>query len=239
MRTWQSETERYRDRVALLSDKLNEFGDVIGELPRAPLSIQLTDIAAIEYQICILIIGAFRSAQQLTSSLYLLWLTGQFLGASLMARLLLEHFGVLAFTRTKVFEKARSGADIEACQRRLSRLLLGSKSGIPMPWSQEPAHVTPINVMDFLREAETLSQGTLAHYNFLCDASHPSYLQHSYLLFSGPDYDNWSNDRFAEQAHKTLAHTLLVSEFAVNAITNEGIRLFTDCLPRIKAELPS
>jgi hypothetical protein len=112
---------------------------------------------------------------------------------------------------------------------------LGSKSEVPLPTGLVEHHPV-INVMEFIREADLISPGTADAYAFLCDASHPTYLQHSYLLFASADYDNWSNPKFSETAHSILERTLSIAEGALLGIKETGLEIFNGCLPMILYE---
>ena len=55
---------------------------------------------------------------------------------------------------------------------------LSDKAAIPCPWAGDGETVHPINVMEFVRHADRNHIGAEDDYKFLCDASHPTYLQH-------------------------------------------------------------
>jgi hypothetical protein len=236
MEPWARETERYRKRALELGYSLNDLADEIKKLPRAPLSARLSDKAAIQFQVCLLTIGIFRSAQQLASSLQLLWPSGQFVTASLTTRLLVELQGVLAYADRKVLRKLDDPNNIEICHTRMVKLLLGSKSGVLSLQGDSRDARPVVNVMDFIKEGEGAFPGLSDTYSFLCDGSHPTYLQHSYLLFAGPNYDNWTNEALAVEAHRTLERTLSAAEGALAGIRSTGLAIFAECLSLILSE---
>lgn len=237
MEVWRKEIERYQGRVLSLGHSLNELADEIEKLPRAPLTTALSDKAALQFQICLLTIGAFRSAQQLAKSLQIVWLAGHFVTSSLVIRLMLELQGLLAYAERKVLKPLVGDNCIDTCQAKMMKLLFGSKSGVLSPRGDSRQPHPLVNVMDFIKEGEAVFPGLSGTYSFLCDASHPTYLQHSYLVFAGPHYDNWSNDTFATEAHLTLERTLSAAEFALAGIRSSGMSIFAECMPLIVSEI--
>jgi hypothetical protein len=73
-------------------------------------------------------------------------------------------------------------------------------------------------------------------YDFLCDAAHPNYTKHGYLLFAGSEYDNWRNPVFAAAAREILDRTVGAAEQAIAGIVESAIRIVEDCLPQVLAE---
>jgi hypothetical protein len=232
---WSQETEPYRDRVGKLYDILDLLTPAFGQLPSSPLSYRPSTIGGLKYQLCILTIGTSRSAQELLSSVAVLSVTGRFLAASVCIRLLIELWGALAYAEGKVLRKLEQPADVATASERLLKLLHGSKSGVPS-FRGGTDKVPVINVMEFVRAADALSPGVLQTYDFLCDAAHPTYTQHGYLLFSGSDYDNWSNEVFARHAHFVLNKTVTAAELAILGLSQTGNRILAACLPQITEE---
>jgi hypothetical protein len=235
MEAWQVRTEHLKERIAALYDILNLLTVPIAKLPSSPLSFALSDKGALKYQLCILTIGAARSAQELKSSTYLLWVLGRFLTASICVRLLIELWGMLAYAESKVMKKMEEPDGLSIASERMKKLMLGSKSGVPLPAGIQGTYPI-INVIEFIRAAEQLSTGVEEEYAFLCDASHPTYAQHSYLIFSGSEYDNWSNKKFGENAQLILERTVSAAELAVRGVVDAGVRIFDGCLPQILDE---
>jgi hypothetical protein len=232
---WSRETEPYRDRVGKLYDVLDLLTPAFKWLPPSPLSYRPSTIGDMKYQLCILTIGTSRSAQELLSSVAILSVTGRFLATSVCVRLLVELWGVLAYAESKVLGKLEEPADVATANERLVKLLHGSKSRVPS-FRGDMDRVPVINVMESVRAADALSPGVLQTYDFLCDAAHPTYTQHGYLLFSGSDYDNWSNEVFARHAHEVLNKTVTAAELAILGLSQTGNRIFAACLPQITEE---
>lgn len=235
LETWNHETVVFRDRIGSLYETLNAVGPTLSRLPSAPLDFQLTEIGAAKYQLCLLAIGAIRSAQELLSSISLLAVTGNFLSVSVCTRLLIELLGQLEFSDRMVLRYLDRPGGLDAARARLRRLLRGSKSNEPDLQGGVP-DVAVINVMEFVRAAEAAKPGMQEFYDFLCDAAHPNYTKHGYLLFAGAEYDNWRNPAFAVAARGILDRTVGAAEQAIAGIVESTIRLVEDCLPQILAE---
>jgi len=234
LETWNRETVGYRDRIGALHEILNTLGPVFSRIPRAPLDFQPTKVGALKYQLCLLVIGTARSAQELLSSISLLAVTGSFLSASVCTRLLIELVGQLAFADQRVLQRLGSPNELEAATERLKRLLHGSK--VSVPERDGIPDVAVINVMEFVRAAEAVVPGMQKSYDFLCDASHPNFTQHGYLLFAGSEYDNWRNPAFAGAAREILDKTVAAAEQAIVGIVECATQIVEKCLPQILAE---
>lgn len=235
MEQWQSETESYRDRIGDLYEILDLATPAFSQLPSAPLDHLPSERMALKYNLCVLTIGTARSAQELLSSISILSVTGNFLAASVCVRLIIELWGVLAYAEAKVLKVLEDPEGTHRAQQRLVRLICGSKSGVaPLSGSNK---VTSINVMEFVRAADNLVPGIQQTYEFLCDSAHPTFGQHGYLLFSGSEYDNWSNKVFADGAHIILAKTVEAAEAGIRGIAESACRIFSSCLPEIIEEV--
>lgn len=245
MENWQKQIERYEARVDQLSEPLDQLPRELIRLPSAPLNYKPSEHGLLYYQICMLVGGTCSSAYELCGSLGALWHSGRFLGASLCARLLLEFWGSSEYLQRQVLQKLDRTGDIGAAGQKLQKLLLGSKSSVRFPWGHM-SEEKPINVMDFVREAETAHPGTMANYEFLCDASHPSFVQHTYLFMAGASavgknltMDSWSNSLFAPHAHGIFDRTLSAAESATQGIGASGIKILQSSLPIVLADSES
>ena len=235
MENWQEHTNRYLDRTVRLREPLARLGKALQPLPPAPLDFELSARGRIHYQLCIAVIGGVRSADELCSSIEALWISGRFLTISLSVRLLIEMWGAVEFARREIMEKLEQTNDLEAAQRKISRFLLGANSDVPLPWGGVSGK-NLVHVMEMVRQAEVASPGTKANYDFLCDASHPCYLQHTYLMLAGSKHDNWSNSMFAAYGHQMLDRTLKAAEDATKGIAEAGIVIIDASMPVILAD---
>jgi hypothetical protein len=125
--------------------------------------------------------------------------------------------------------------ELEAATARLQRLLHGFKTDEP-DLRDGTLNVTAINVMEFVRAAEAARPGMQKIYDFLCNAAHPNFTQHGYLVFAGSEYDNWSNPVFATAAREILDKTVSAAEQAIVGIVESAIRIVESCLPQTLAE---
>ena len=189
----------------------------------------------LNYQVCLLVLGGYRSAIELVSSVGSLWRCGRFISASLCVRLLIEVWASSVYANRQVVRNLEQTGDMAAAKAKVARLLFGSKSLVPLPFGRS-TEAKAVHVMDFIREADAASPGTMETYEFLCDACHPSYLQHTYLLFAGAEQDNWSNELFAKYGHELLDRTLSAAEGAVRGIEESGVDIVRASLPAVLAE---
>ena len=103
LKPWQQHTAEIVPRVTTLGATSFKFVlDRLAVLPQAPFAVRLSDVAAIKYQLVILVIGTLRSAREITTSSSKLWLQGHFLLASIGIRALLELNGQLLWAEKKV-----------------------------------------------------------------------------------------------------------------------------------------
>lgn len=233
--SWNRETVGHRDRIGSLYETLTALGPVFSRIPSSSLDFQPTEVGALKYQLSVLAIGAARSAQELLSSVSLLAITGKFLSASICTRLLIELLGQLEFADQKVLQRLARPDELEAATALLRRLLHGTKvGGRPLP--DGVPNIAAINVMEFVRAAEAARPGMQEAYDFLCNAAHPNFTQHGYLLFAGSEYDNWRNPVFAAAAREILDKTVAAAEQAVAGIVESATRIVENCLPQSLTE---
>lgn len=232
---WQSETERYKVRVAQLPEPLQKLQAELQAIPSAPLDFRPSDFGLIHYQACLLALGGCRAATELVSSFESIWGSGRFLSASLVVRLLVEISGASVYANRQVVHKLKRTNDIAAARAKITKLLHGSRSGVPLPFGGVSKE-KPVHVMDFIREADMVYPGTMDSYEFLCDACHPSFLQNTYLMFAGVEQDNWSNKQFARYGHDLLDRTLSAAERAVSSLQESGIAIVRTSLPLVLSD---
>jgi hypothetical protein len=125
----------------------------------------------------------------------------------------MELWGAVAYAEREVLGKLDKTGDMNKALERADHLLVGSK--VRVNWRSDAEHIQPTNVMAFIKAANEISPGTEAIYNFLCDSSHPSFMQHMALLFAGPEYDNWNNETFASEAVGILEKTIMAAESSI------------------------
>ena len=232
---WQTHTERYDDRIARLSEPMQTLGPEIRALPFAPLDYKPSERGLLYYQLCLFVLAGCRSSSELVYSLGLLWRSGRFLSASLCIRLLIEIWGSSVYANRQVLSKLSLTGDIAAAKAKVARLLFGSRLSVPLPYGGS-IKVKPVNVMDFIREADAACPGIMDTYQFLCDACHPSFFQHTWLLLAGAEQDNWSNERFAEYGHQLLDRSVNAAEQAISGIEESGVQIVRASLPMVLAD---
>ena len=129
---WQQETVKYSDRIAALRLITMELED---ELKRFPgwLSFSPTDAGSVRYRALIFVSHSLASAAELITSIQLLWGHARFLAAAHCIRLLFELWGSLIYAQMKVVRKLAVKDGTKVADERLTKLLLGTKSGPLLP----------------------------------------------------------------------------------------------------------
>ena len=213
---------------------LNVAYEEIQKLPVGPLSHPLSDENALRYQACLYVIGALRSATEVGTAAQIGWFAGKFLAASVLIRMLIELWGAVAYVERKVLKKIEEG-ELTTAATRMRKLLLGSKTGVSFRPDVE-GEKSVVNLMEFIRAADSIWPGVEDDYIFLCDAAHPAYVPNTHLLFAGAVYDNWSNEAFARAMHPTLDRTLSIAETALEGLRDVSMEIFARCIPSIVYE---
>jgi hypothetical protein len=235
IKPWQQHTAQFIPRAMAVGATTFEFmRDHLAVLPQAPLAVRLSEAASLKYQLAILVIGTLRTAQEIATSSSKLWLEGHFLLASIGIRTLIELNGRLLWAEKRVLAPLTEGA-IDVVSERVEKLLLGSKSAIPLARGDVGPRPL-INVMEFVRAAEAARPGAMSDYEFLCDSAHPSYMMQTWMLFAGPDHDNWTNETFAAEVGLLLNRILGIAEGALVDLESLSDRILVDVVPAILAE---
>ena len=232
---WKNQTARYEARVDGLGVPLIKLRDDLKQLPLAPLAYRPSNIGLIKYQLCLLVGGGIRSACELVQSTQLLWRSGRFLSASLNIRLLMEIWGALTYSEAQVLQILDESGDVSKVSGRIEKLFYGFESGVPLPWGGVSTQST-VNVMDLMKEADTMLPGAMNTYKFLCDACHPTFVQYTYLLLAGANYEYWSDKKFAAEAHDVLDRALHGAETAVQGMQMVSYAILRNALPLILDE---
>lgn len=232
---WRLHTARFQDRALVLGSNTFEFlHDHLDRLPSWPVTTPLSDRAAIKFQACLVVIGSLRTAREVVFSGSKLWLQGHFLLAATAVRMLLELHGQLAWVHQEAVVAIERG-DLELAQARLAKVIFGSNTAIPFVRGGLGPHPL-VNVMDFVRAGEIALPGSMDDYKFLCDGAHPSYMLQSWLLFAGPDHDNWTNETFARQADALLERIVATAERCLPSIEEIASKVLAACVPEVQAE---
>jgi hypothetical protein len=223
-------TSIYDERASALgATRLNAIYEELKRIPPT-CAHPISDGTHVRHLLCLHLESIVRAAREIGDATQLAWFSGRFLAASALIRMTIELAGASAYADKKVLRKLEGGQAIIA-QRRMNKLLVGSKGG------DMAADLPPVNVLDLVRAADTTSPGAAADYAFLCDAAHPSYMQNTLLLLAGSTYDNWSNETFTTRMHVTLDRTLRAGEAALAGIETVGLDMLRRCLPPILEEM--
>lgn len=175
-------------------------------------------------------IGLFSAVRQVRSTIRDQWRTGSLVVVPLSTRFLFEMWGAIHFSRLTLGRLMVHDA-LDQATGRAVRLLLGSRSGVGLPWGGVSGQRS-LNVLDFIRALGDTCPNAEEFYAFLSDTSHPSFVQNLWFHMAGPPIANWGNALFSEHVHGLLEKTLSAFELAshgteddVIAILDEGTRL--------------
>lgn len=233
MNSRPTEVAEFDERARAITGALLEScRSMAARLPDAPLDAPLNEANAVRYLLCLYVIGAIRSANEVCKSFQLVWFSGQFLVASMLTRMLIELWGSIAFAEQRVLQVIEAGDPLKA-NAKMVQLIFGSKGGVRLH-NLLPINEPAINVMEFVRAADALQSGAQKDYEFLCDAAHPSYLANTFLVFAGSEHNSWSNEVFAKEMHEKLDRTLTIADRALKGIVASAMDVFERTLPQIE-----
>jgi len=157
-------------------------------------------------------VSLFSISQLVRSAVREHWLAGQFVIIPLTTRFLFEIWGALHFAQITLHALIKGG-DLDRLARRVTRLALGSRAHVLLPWGQASSQRS-LNVAELVRTLRDVCPDGEDLYAFLSEASHPNFVQSTYFQMMGPPAPNWSNSRFREHAHALLNKTLGIFEIA-------------------------
>lgn len=217
--SWNAETSRYLPRFQALPVHISEASSVLSSLGvTLPLNGSEGIRTILMTQLVLFNISSLRVSHDLTKAAELLFREGRITSVCLQLRLLFEFWGATAFA-SALCDRVRNAANLEDAATLetvvvpINRLIAGSRSPVKLPWGGE-TRATSYNVMNFIQHLEKCEPGTKREYDFLCEACHPSFVQHSYFWMAGSAGDNWTNEVFREHAHALLEQLISAGEKA-------------------------
>jgi len=232
---WAAALEPYTKRIDAFGAM---FADMASLMKRFPglLSFKPTAAGSVRFRTLIKANETVASAQELWSSIVLLWSHGHILAATHCVRLVLELWAMLLFLKYEILEKMEKGVDSEDLDELLQRLMLGTNSNPLLPAGLEgPIDLVRIKKLNKIAKKKV---GTYEEdYAFLCDVSHPSYV-HSYFQFVRLQ-PGWSNPYAVEERHRILEHVTSALERALAGIRDVIAEIYEECVPPLQAEIQS
>jgi len=212
--SWREETKIYHSRLERASSLSSEVGDTIkNKYPGKYWSSQPDDeTTSVAIKIVIYAVTGFSYSLALRPIIEQQFKSGQFMIVPLNVRFFFEMWGGVHYAKS-LLEKLSGKESVESEFKKVNKLLMGARSEVMLPWgglATEPS----IHIMDFIRSIEKDYKGSEELYNFLCEASHPNFVQNTYFQMAGPPVSNWDNVKFNEHGHKLLEKTLASYELA-------------------------
>jgi hypothetical protein len=232
MEQWEINTSRYVERIGNLADVLDDTLTTVGRLRITqwgddhipPVRTHLL------IQLALFVSGSAQTIDQLVDHTGRLWADGRMVGVSPLVRLVFEYWGAIVFANDIAMKLLQDGGDIDAVTERCVRLTSGSRSPVRLPWG-DMTTARAYSVMEFVRRLADDQPDALQRYDFLCEASHPSFFQHFYFVMASKRYDNWSNEVFAAHAHELLEKTVSSLELAIAGVRAEAAAFVDAVLP--------
>ncbi len=225
---WKVETEPYLPDLRLLAKELSVPATLTSEMPPAPFPTEPPESARYSFLLCAACLNALASANELADGIIGSWERGRFLNSAVLTRSLFELWGFAHYGRAKLL-RGNSGLP----GGELERFWFGSSSNVSLPWGGN-SNTPPIGVRQYIQHLDTDFENAGEDYAFLCDAAHPTMLQHFYLLMAGPLQDNWSNDTFRAHGHDLLRRLARIARRACTGMRDDITTVLTESVPNLR-----
>lgn len=224
--SWKEETKQYHSRLENISAVSDEVAEAIkSNFPGKYWDISDKDEkASVVSRIIIYAVNGFSYSLGLRPIIEQQFKQGQFMIFPLCVRFFFEMWGGVNYAKSLI-EKISKKENVENELSKVNRLLTGARSEVMLPWG-ELATESSIHVMDFIRSIEKEHSGAEESYNFLCEASHPNFVQNGYFQMAGPPVSNWDNKAFNKHGHVLLDKTVSIYEQAANNSESDILGIF-------------
>ncbi|MEX2166502.1 MAG: hypothetical protein WD852_05710 [Methyloceanibacter sp.] len=232
---WASELEPYTKRIRALGES---FVDMTAQMQKFPglLDFAPTAAGSVRHRALIKTNETVASAQELWSSILLLWSQGHLLAATHCVRLMLELWALLLFLQSEIIEKLTDGSDAGPLDELLQRLMLGTNSNPLLPAGlQGPFDLVRITKLNKIAKEKIITYQE--DYAFLCDVSHPTFI-HFYFQFVRLK-PLWSNPYAVKERHRILEHVTSALERAMSGVRDVTIKIYEECIPPLASEIES
>lgn len=223
---WKSETGRYLERLTEVAERLSVPGDLLKEMPAAPFEGAPPEPSRRAWLLCAASLEALGSARDLANGTVLEWRSGLILNAAMLIRSLFELWSFSHYGRAELLVAPSTDS-------RLEQLWLGSSSHVTLPGGGK-SDTVPIGIRQYVERLKSSFPTAGDDYAFLCDAAHPTLLQHKYLRMAGSSEGNWSNELYRTHAHEILERLVKIAEDAGRGITDDAIAVLTASLPNLR-----
>lgn len=227
--SWKEETRIYHSRIESISAVSSEIAETIkNNYPGKYWDISGKDAkASIVSRIVIYAANGFSYTLGLRPIIEQQFKQGQFMIVPLNIRFFFEMWGGIHFAKSLLEEiaKKENVENVENELNKVNKLLMGAHSEVMLPWG-DLATESSIHANDFVRSIEKEHEGADELYNFLCEASHPNFVQNSYFQMAGPPVSNWDNEAFKKHGHTLLEKTVSIYELAVSSSESDILSIF-------------
>ncbi|OBQ83545.1 hypothetical protein [Mesorhizobium sp. WSM3873] len=221
---WQIETAPYVPRIGAACDELQPLLDRKLGPPMERLGEESTPKQAIALQAMLFGRNAVVVVDQLLDNTGLLWSQGRMVGVSGLIRFALEYWAALHYAKRTLLDLTKDG-DIEKAAERCSRLLTGSRTPIALYWGGTTVlpSVNVLTMIDKLNEAHSGARGV---YEYLCEASHPSFVQNLHFIIASRTYDKHQFEEIKKVSVDVLERTVSAVEFIAKGFAGDGADIF-------------
>ena len=169
------------------------------------------------------------AVDQLFDNVGLLWSEGRMVGVSGLIRFSLEYWAAVHFGYC-ILDAMKSGTDIDEVGRKTARLTFSAKTPVKLPWGGTTTNLA-YNVLTFIDNLNKSEPLARPMYDFLCEASHPNFLQNSYFIMASRRYSNFSNESFKTHAHELLEKCVGTMEMTAAGISKNLMQVNGLTLP--------
>ncbi len=220
--TWQTETKPYIPRITKALHRLSISEAALKKIPVGPFEIQLSTELEFAYSLALFTQSGVIVVDQLFDNVRLLWSEGRMVGLSGLVRLSVEYWGAIYFGQ-KIIKTYLDDKDLEKAISKTARLTFSAKTPVKLPWGGVTKNEA-YSVMTFIDALSAEHPDTRQSYDFLCEASHPNFLQNTYFTMASRVYDNYRNEAFKTHAHELLDRTIAILETTADGIATDAER---------------
>ncbi len=226
---WEVETDRYIPRISAALDRLKPALDMSQQIPSGPFSEPLSMEQTIAYHLALFARNGTIVVDQLLDNVGLLWSQGRMVGVSGLIRFALEYWAAVNFG-LGILNAMQSGLDIQKAGEKAARLTFSGKTPVKLPWGGTTNNVA-YSVLTFIDGLKGVEPEARDFYDFLCEASHPNFLQNTYFIMASRRYTNFSNESFEAHAHELLNKNIEIAEKAAAGMARDVAAILEKTLP--------
>lgn len=229
---WRTETDIYLPRIKASTEITEELHDSFNKYWPGCFSStpNPSDSTSVALQLAVYTSSIFSSSMRVSLEIPCQWEKGLFILIPISTRYVIECCGAIHFSR-KILDRLIKDQNIEEEKIRINKLIYGSRidknSKVQIPFIGSGfTEIQSTNVMTFIDSLKNTSPELIEDYNFLCEASHPNFIQSMYYQLAGPPSHNWSNDAYKTTGHQILERTVQAFERARILIQADIIHIF-------------